>query len=270
VLAVAPNGARRTHRDHAAIPLTAEAMGETARACLEAGAALLHLHVRRADGRHLLDADAYRQSIAAIRQAVGDELIVQVTTEAVGLYSPQQQEALVRALAPEAVSLAVRELVADAAAEARAARFFAWLAEQPTFVQFIVYSAEDLRRFDDLLARGVIPGARHSLLFVLGRYSQGQRSDPLDLLPFLQANERDHCWAVCAFGGKENSCAAAALAFGGHVRVGFENNLYLPNGQVAPNNAALIQAAADAAAALARPLATAAQARQLFARLKNV
>jgi uncharacterized protein (DUF849 family) len=56
----------------------------------------------------------------------------------------------------------------------------------------------------------------------------------------------------------------AAAALGGHARVGFENNLLLKNGQVAPDNAALVAQAAEAARSLGRPLATARDIRQRF------
>ena len=96
--------------DHPAVPLTAEALGREARACLDAGAAMMHMHVRRPDGRHLLDAQAYRDALAAVRKAVGDELLVQVTSEAAGVYRAAEQMAMVRELAPEAVSVGLREI----------------------------------------------------------------------------------------------------------------------------------------------------------------
>ncbi|TIX74974.1 MAG: 3-keto-5-aminohexanoate cleavage protein, partial [Mesorhizobium sp.] len=68
-----------------------------AAACLEAGAAMIHAHVRDRDGRHLLDAHAYRETTKAIRDAVGERLIIQITSEAVGRYQPAEQMAVVRA-----------------------------------------------------------------------------------------------------------------------------------------------------------------------------
>ena len=265
VLAVAPNGARKTQADHPALPITPEEIARTAAACREAGAAMIHLHVRDREGRHSLDAEAYSAAIAAIRGAVGDDMVIQVTSEAVGLYSPAEQMAMVRALRPEAVSLAVRELVSGPEAETEAAAFFAWLRQERVLPQFIVYSDEDLGRFVDLAARGVVPGSRHFLLYVLGRYTKGQVSAPADLLPFLAAGGLDHTWGLCAFGRRETACAMLAAALGGHPRVGFENNLHLPDGSTAPDNAALVAAVASGAAAIGRPLANADQARAVMA-----
>jgi len=265
ILAVAPNGARKTRADHPAVPITIPEIARCAAVCAEAGAAMIHLHVRDRDGRHSLDVDTYREAIAALRREVGRRLIVQVTTEAVGRYTPDQQMAVVRAVRPEAVSLAVRELVPDAAHEGAAADFFAWLRREAIQPQYILYAPDDVARFDDLVRRGIVPDGPHFVLFVLGRYASGQRSQPGDLLPFVTANGAGHVWAMCAFGRYEIACAAAAAALGGHVRVGFENNLHLPDGRVAPDNAALVAAAAAAAAAIGRPLADADQARALVA-----
>ena len=79
------------------------------------------------------------------------------------------------------------------------------------------------------------------MLFVLGRYAAGQRSDPRDLLPFLNPlPDAGMHWSVCAFGPSESACVLTAAALGGHVRVGFENNLWLANGRLADDNAALV------------------------------
>lgn len=248
IVAVAPNGARKLKEDHPAVPLTPEEIGATAKACLDAGAAMIHLHVRDAEGTHSLDPGLYREAIAAVRAAAGPDLIVQVTSEAVGIYAPDQQMAMVRDLEPEAVSLAVKEICPDASAESDCRDFLAWLSEAGIAPQYILYSEEEVRRFADLRRRGVVPGERPFVLYVLGRYSAGQRSDPTDLLPFLRAAEEAppvH-WSVCAFGAKEAACALTAAALGGHVRIGFENNLYLADGTVAPDNAALVAQAVGA------------------------
>ena len=178
---VAPNGARRTKRDHPALPMTTSEIARCAAACREAGAAAVHVHVRDAEGRHVLDADLYREATAAIRREVGRGLVVQATTEAVGRYTAAEQMALVRDLRPEAVSMAVRELIPDAGAEREAASFLAWMSREPITPQFILYSAEDLARFDDLRRRGVVPDAFTDVLYVLGRYAEGQQSGPRPL-----------------------------------------------------------------------------------------
>ena len=270
VLAVAPNGARRGKADHPAIPLTAAEIADTAAQCLDAGAAMIHLHIRDRDGGHLLDADGYRTAMAAIEARVGRDLVIQPTTEAVGLYDRHQQMALVRELRPEQVSIAVRELIpddpADSGAESQAAEFLAWAHRTRVAVQYILYDVADVQRFVDLKRRGIVPGPAAPVLFVLGRYVSGQQSDPLELLPFIE-NWRDAGetgpWAFCAFGRRESAVGAAAAALGGHARVGFENNFHLADGSIAPNNAALVRAMAELAGRIGRPLATAHAVREM-------
>lgn len=264
ILAVAPNGARKTKADHPALPMTPEEIAATAAQCRDAGAAMIHLHVRDPEGRHSLDVETYRTATAAVRSAVGRDLVVQVTSEAVGIYGPEEQMQMVRDLKPEAVSLAIREIVPDAASEGAAAAFLAWVAAEEILPQYILYSADDLRRFDDLIARGIVPGERQVVLFVLGRYTKGQTSEPRELMPFLAANTRDHLWSVCAFGPRETACAVAAAALGGHARVGFENNFHLPDGGLAPDNAALVAAVADGLTAIGHRPASAEEARALM------
>jgi len=270
MLAVAPNGARKTQADHPAVPISPAELAATAAAAQAAGAAMIHLHVRDAEQKHSLDVGAYREATAAVREAVGDKMVIQVTSEAVGIYSAQQQMAMVRELQPEAVSLAIREVVPDAAAEDEAKEFFAWLVGSGILPQYILYAPEDVARFGALEASGVIPPGPAFLLFVLGRYTVGQRSVPSDLLPYSQAlgdwpEAAKLPWAVCAFGPMETACVTAAAAFGGHARVGFENNLFLPSGVQARDNAELVAASAAAVAAIGRPLADAATARRMMA-----
>lgn len=267
ILAVAPNGARKTKADHPALPMGADEIGRTAAACQDAGASMIHLHVRNAEGTHTLDAELYRDAIAAVRREAGDGMIVQVTSEAVGIYTAEQQRSMVRDVRPEAVSLAIRELVPDADSERDFAEFADWMRSERIAPQYILYDDKDVRRYADLRRRGVIADEAPFVLYVLGRYSKGQTSEPSDLLPFLTAAQDealDVHWAVCAFGPKEAACALTAAALGGNSRIGFENNLYLANGEVAPDNAALIEQVAKQAELVGRELAGPAAARKVL------
>ncbi|MDF1749604.1 MAG: 3-keto-5-aminohexanoate cleavage protein [Alphaproteobacteria bacterium] len=264
ILAVAPNGARKTKADHPALPMTADEIGQTAAACREVGAVMIHLHVRTAEGVHTLDAGLYRDAIAAVRREAGADFIVQVTSEAVGLYKPDEQRAMVKSVRPEAVSLAIRELCATPQDEPEFAAFTAWMAQESIHPQYILYDAADVARFADLQRRGVLSADGDFVLYVLGRYSKSLTSEPSDLLPFLtmaQAEALVNPWAICAFGPKEAACGLTAAALGGHCRLGFENNLRLANGEIASDNAHLIAQVADQAALVGRVLADESSAR---------
>jgi 3-keto-5-aminohexanoate cleavage enzyme len=256
-VSVAPNGGRLTRADHAAVPTTAAELARCAAECLEAGAAMIHVHVRDRDGRHLLDAEAYRDATAAIRAEVGDRLIVQITSEALGRYAPAEQRAVVLAAAPEAVSLALRELAPDQSEEAAFADLMETLCRRGCAPQIILYSPEEAVRLADLIRRGLAP--QHvCVLYALGRYSDGQRAAPSDLLAFLASGmPRFSHWTVCAFGPREVACVATAALLGGHARVGFENNRTLPDGRPASCNADLVSAAVDALTSLGFEIADA-------------
>ncbi|GAB1489256.1 3-keto-5-aminohexanoate cleavage protein [Opitutaceae bacterium] len=248
-IAVAPNGGRRTKADHLRLPMEPAELAWTAAACRDAGAAMIHLHVRDAAGRHLLDAAAYRDAIRAVQAEVGEDLVIQITSESLGLYSSAEQRAVVEAVRPEAVSLALRELLPEGEDERTFADFLQRLADAGVAVQFILYDESEARRLAALQQRGVVPFAAVSVLYVLGRYTPGQVSRPEDLAPFLAPDmPRFPVWMTCAFGRNEAACVLAGARAGGGVRVGFENNLWLPDGSLAPDNAALVQTVATAMA----------------------
>jgi 3-keto-5-aminohexanoate cleavage enzyme len=233
-IAVAPNGGRKTKADHPAVPLSAAELARTAAECLEAGAAMIHVHVRAADGSHLLDADAYREATAAIRAETGDRMIVQITSEALGRYGPAAQRAVVREVRPQSASLALRELVPDDSEEKAFAELLSWMKAEHVVPQIILYTPEEASRLSDMIRRGLVPGDDIPVLYVLGRYTEKQMSEPADILPFL---------------ARETACVTAAALLGGHIRVGFENNLWLPDGSVAASNAEIVAATAAAVAA---------------------
>jgi uncharacterized protein (DUF849 family) len=245
-IAVAPNGGRRTNADHPALPMTAPELARTASLCFDAGASMIHVHARDREGRHLLDADAYRDIIRAIEQTVGKNLVIQITSESLGIYGPAQQMQVVREVRPESVSLALRELMPDENAEADFGTFLHWLRREKIAPQFILYTPAEALQLAALQARGIVPFERLSVLYVLGRYTVGQTSTPADLLPFLDARlPRFPHWTTCAFGKNEAACVTASALLGGHIRVGFENNLFLPDGQIARGNADLVGLASD-------------------------
>jgi len=267
-IAIAPNGGRRTKADHPGLPTSAAELADCAESCLAAQASMIHVHVRDAEGRHCLDADRYREASAAIRSRAGDRLIVQVTTESLGTYSPTEQIALVRELRPEAASIALREIVPDAAHEAAFANLLYWMRRERIFPQIILYDRADMERLVEFHRRGLLAAEEIPLLFVLGRYTTDQQSQPADLIEFLaNAPHGFTHWTVCAFGRQEAACAVATALMGGNVRVGFENNLHLPNGDVAESNAELVLAVTEHLRVLGLPLSTADMQREALARI---
>ena len=265
-LAVAPNGGRKTKADHPTLPLTAGELARTAAECLERGGSMIHLHVRDAEGQHCLDPEAYRATMAQICQEVGDRLVVQITTESLGRYSPAEQRAAALKTNPEAVSLALRELAPEASDEKDFCVFLGKLKQMRIHPQIILYSPSDAERLGAMVKQGLIPFDKLSVLYVLGRFSLTRTGLPRDVLPLIAPDmPRFHSWSVCAFGRRETACVTAAALLGGHARVGFENNLSLPNGERAASNAELVGAAARALEAIGLATQTADDLREEIA-----
>jgi len=264
IVMCAPNGARKSKADHSRLPVSPDELAECSVSILEAGASIIHLHVRDARGEHSLDAGRYSAAIAAIRKRTGSELVIQITTEACGIYTAAEQMQAVRDVRPEAVSVALKEICPDPAAEASAAKFYTWMNAENVMAQHILYSPDEVRRFESLRSRGVIDAERPFVLYVLGRYASSQTGDVGSLDDFIAASSADAVWAVCCFGQTESVAAERAAALGGHARVGFENNLLLPDGSAANDNAALVRIAAESGLHHARSPATADDVRSLF------
>ncbi len=265
ILAIAPNGSRRGKADHPAIPLTKEEILREAPRWRDAGVSVLHLHVRDRDGQHSLDPDVYKELFAALRETIGRDMVLQMTTEAGGVFSPEVQIASLRAVRPEAVSIALRELAPTDEQKRDFAELLAWMRHENIAPQIILYDRDDLNRLLAWAKDGTIDGPATSVLCVLGRYTAGQKSNPVDLLGFLGTEGLPfHDWMVCAFGPQEARCAVLAALLGGHVRIGFENNFYLPTGEVASDNAELIGVSASMLKTLHVPLASASDARALW------
>jgi 3-keto-5-aminohexanoate cleavage enzyme len=247
VVTVAPNGGRKTKADHPALPLTSDELARTAAECLERGASMIHLHVRDAEGRHCLDPEAYRATIAQICREVGDRLVLQITSESLGHYSPAEQRAAVLKTNPEAVSLALRELAPEAPDERDFCLFLSKLKQMRVWPQIILYTPAEAERLGAMVKQGLIPFDKLAVLYVLGRYSLTRTASARDLLPFLAPDmTRFASWSVAAYGRRETACVTAAALLGGHVRVGFENNAALPDGARAASNADLVGAVAAA------------------------
>lgn len=232
---VAPNGARKSQKDHPALPITIEEVVTDVIACRDAGAAMVHLHTRDSNGQHSLAIDDNLLMLEAVNKAVGDSVIVQLTTEAIGLYSPEQQMELIKETTPEAASFGLNELIPNDSYLSVAEKFFRWVSDSGMIAQYILYSAEDLKRYFMLIEQGILPNKNHHILLVLGRYHKQLQSTPGDLIPFLnkQMLNGKHRWATCAFGSEEQKCLINAMILGGDVRVGFENNIFNNQGGIA-------------------------------------
>ena len=248
---LAPNGARLTKADHPALPMTPEEILDTTQACQALGVDGLHLHLRDQDGKHLLDADAYSGALKLFRSEMPG-FPVQITTEAVGMYEPAHQRHIALNSGADMVSASVRELCRDDHDVTQA--FYNDCDQCGIAVQHILYDVEDAKLLTRVLDERLLTAPELQLIFVLGRYAVGQKSDPKDLDPFLAwltSTGLTPDWAVCAFGPSETPALVRAVQAGGKCRIGFENSRQHAEGSVAQDNAARVAELVKACAELA-------------------
>ena len=163
---------------------------------------------------------------------------LQVTTEAVGRYSPDQMKNLANDVKPPGISIGIRELIPSRNPTDEDINFYQSLTNSGTKIQHICYEPEDLDLLCEVLNKGNISKDGNWCLFVIGHYS-GKVSDPNKIQLFLNKlkdNNLNADWAVCAFAKEEIECLKKAISLGGKIRIGFENSMFMPNGEMAPNN----------------------------------
>ena len=242
-LMVAPNGARKIKKDHPAVPLTISEIVATAKSCYEAGAGAIHLHVRDNEGQHVLDAGLYKEALNELEHQVPN-MHIQVTTEAIGKYSPAEMRKLAYDVTPPGASIGTSELIPSRNPENEDIKLYKYLTEAGTKIQHILYNPEDIDLLIELLDKAEIKIDMSWCLFVIGHYS-GKISYPEKIPLFIKKMEEKNVkldWAVCAFGKEEMSCLEKAINLDGKLRVGFENSLLMPNGEIAKDNQAKVSA----------------------------
>ena len=248
MIMVAPNGARKTTQDHPTVPVTDSDLVETATQCFDAGARALHAHIRTADQIHLLDVERYESLIDSLNKRLPN-LEVQVTSEAAGIYESDAQIDLLSRMKAPWVSVAIREILR--AQEPQTLQPFFKQLLNKSRVQFILYDADDFQTLASLVEQEIIQTNALEVLYVLGRYSANQESTPDQLDPFLEFRDRvpTHVKPVremiCAFGRGQIPCLLRAASEGMDLRVGFENGVWLPDGEIAKDNATLVRALVD-------------------------
>ncbi|MFY0662689.1 MAG: 3-keto-5-aminohexanoate cleavage protein [Shimia sp.] len=248
---VAPNGAHKTTQDHPELPTTIDDIAVTAQKCADAGAHELHLHVRDSDQKHSLDPGLYREAMSSVSEMAPD-LRIQITTEAAGIYSVDAQFETLKTLAPTAASVSVREMARD---EDIARQVYRFAQDAGTHIQHILYDQNDIYAYKAWLAEGVIAQTQRDVLLVLGQYAPPTTAQVQTIPQMLAALDREmSSWTVCAFGPTEQQVLRAVLRMNGHVRVGFENNLYRENGKLLRDNTESVSLVVQHANQLGRPL----------------
>ncbi len=239
---VAPNGVRPMKKDHPKVPITIEEIVNTARLSFEAGAEAIHFHIRDKSSQHILDYKDCNEALIKLNKEVPN-MHLQVTTEAVGKYSPNEMRRYVYDVNPPGVSIAIRELIPSRSATDEDIKLYKYLFDQKINIQHICHEPEDVDLLSNVLDQSEITKDDAWCLFVIGHYT-GKISDPNKIQLYLERLEKNRFksdWAICAFEKEEFECLKEAVKLGGKIRIGFENSLYLPSGEVAPDNESKIR-----------------------------
>ena len=242
-LMIAPNGARPSKKDHPAVPITISETVDTAKACFDAGADGIHFHMRDENGQHILDSGLCKEALSELQKEV-PKMHLQVTTEAVGRYSPDVMRKLAFDVIPPGISIGIREMIPSRSPSSEDINLYKHLTESGTKIQHICYEPKDVDLLSKLLNLANISKEETWCMLVIGHYS-GIPSNPENISPFLDKlneHEINADWAVCAFAKEELSCLKTAIKLGGKIRVGFENSILMPDGQIAPNNESKVKA----------------------------
>ncbi|MDD5333214.1 MAG: 3-keto-5-aminohexanoate cleavage protein [Rhodoferax sp.] len=263
IITAALTGAEVTRAQQPALPITPEEIAVAAEECVKAGAAMVHLHARHADGSPTQDKETYRQIIAAIRRRC--DVIVQVSTGgAVGM-TPQERLAPVT-LAPEMATLSMGSVnfgddvfmnhPADMEVFARA------MQEMGVKPELEIFDSGMLSTASRWLKKGLLKSPLH-VDFVLG-LAGGMAGTPQALLYLTQQLPAGSSWSVAGIGPAQLPLGTLAILLGGHVRVGFEDNIYYRKGELASSNAQLVARMARISQELGREVATPSEARALL------
>jgi 3-keto-5-aminohexanoate cleavage enzyme len=267
VITAAMVGAETTRDQTPYLPITAEEIGEDAAKCRAAGAAMVHIHVRKNDGSPSQDAELFRAAIRAIRARC--DILIQVSTGgAVGMGVDERCGGLTLTGPdrPDMASLTTgtvnfgsdvfwnpRALVRDIATRIKK------LGIKPELECFDAGMIDEARTLEK---EGLISLPGH-FDFVLG--VGGALAATVAALDFMRSYiPQGSTWTCAAMGRHQLSFVELSAERGGNARVGLEDNIYLSKGVLAKGNWELVQEAARRAMAKGRVLASPQQARELL------
>lgn len=275
IITCAITGAETTKDKQPHLPITPREQATAAAEAVRAGASIIHLHVREDDGKPTQRVERFEESIRAIR-ASAPEAIIQISTGgAVGETIENRAKPL--SLKPEMASLNLGTMNFGDDVFYNHPRDIVGLASKMhqagVMPELEIYEAGMLESAFRLAKQAILREPLH-LQFVLG-VPGGMSGDPRhlvhlvsmasDLWVELTGKKASQLhWGVAGVGRFQLPLAVQALLMGGHVRVGFEDNIFYKKGELAQSNAQLVERVARLAGELGREVATPSQARQML------
>ena len=258
-------GAEVTKAMNPSVPYTVDEIAREARSAYDAGAAIIHLHVREDDGTPTQSAERFGACIDAIKAVCPDVIIQPSTGGAVGMSNDERLQPIT--LNPEMATLDcgtcnfggddvfvnTENMIIDFAQKIYARGI---KPELEVFDKGMIDMALRLAK------KGVIREPMHFDL-VLG-VNGGISASARDLVFMAESLPLGCTWTAAGIGRGEFPIAVMAIVMGGHVRVGFEDNIYLEKGVLAKSNGELVAKAVRLAKELGREIATPDEARKIL------
>jgi uncharacterized protein (DUF849 family) len=276
VITCAISGALADREQCPAIPYTPAEYAAEARRIVDEGGVMIHIHARTPDGTPSYEVEDFRAITQAIRAEVGDEVIVNYSTGAVGI-SLDKRIAYLRELRPEVAALNMGSM--NYAKYSRSRRDFVFKAVFENSFDDIValltamnelgikpehecFDVGHVGSLAPLIHMGVLHEPLHvdCVMGVVG----GAPPTPRNLAAMVDNIPAGSHWGVIGISRDQWLLVAAALTLGGSVRVGLEDNLYLPSGEMARSNGDLVAKARQMTQDVGRRPATVGEARELL------
>jgi 3-keto-5-aminohexanoate cleavage enzyme len=263
IITVAPVGAEVTRESNPNLPLTPREIAEDVFKSWKAGASIAHVHGRDRNGLATQDKEVYAEIIREIKERC--PIIVQVSTGgAVGM-KPQERIAPV-SLSPEMATLTTgtcnfgpdvfMNTLGDVEFFAAEMKNYGVMPEIEVFDMGMIANALALMKKD------MIP-KKVNFDFVLG-VPGALPGTAKFLVTLAEEIPKDCTWTVAGIGRVELPMAVMAIAMGGNVRVGFEDNIYYSKGVLAESNAQLVERVARISREVGRDIATPDEARKIL------
>ena len=273
IITAALTGVLATRQQSPYIPYTPDEIAAEARRCVEAGASIVHIHARQDNGMPAYDVETYARIDEAVKGQCPD-VIINYSTGAIGL-ERETRVHQIRALKPDMAALNMGSM--NYAIYSRKAKtfyhdhvfanpfkdiqyFLEAMNEAGTRPEMECFDTGHINNARPLIDMGILqPPFQFSLVMgVLG----GIPASTKNLLHQVEQLPDNSFWQVIGIGTKQWPLVAAALTMGGNVRVGLEDNLYLPNGELAKSSAEGVETAVTLANLTGVPIATVAEARE--------
>ncbi len=258
-------GAEVMKENNPAVPYTVDEIVREAKSAYDAGASVIHLHVREDDGTPTQSAERFKVCMDAIKKACPDVIIQPSTGGAAWMTADQRLQPIT--LDPEMATLDCGtcnfggdEVFTNT--ENMIKEFGTRMIERGIKPECEVFDKGMIDMAIRLNKKGFIKSPMH-FDFVMG-VNGGISGEPRDLLFMQESIPHDCTWTVAGVGRFEFPMAVMGIIMGGHVRVGFEDNVYLSKGVLAKSNGELVEKVVRLAKEFGREIASPAEARAIL------